>query len=81
VKRKFRQLISLARPANDLYSASTNDLLTIFCFLDFQEIKESPKKTQKPVVDSLEIEQVAQSESTYTCNLILEAEKKMPWLG
>jgi hypothetical protein len=32
-----------------LYSASTEDLLTIGCFFDFQDTRESLRKTEKPV--------------------------------
>ena len=35
------------------YSASAEDWDTIDCFLDFHDIKESPKNTQYPVVDLL----------------------------
>lgn len=35
----------------------------VFCFLDFQEIREGPKKTKYPVTDLRESKQHAQSES------------------
>ena len=49
--------------ARALYSAS-DELLEIVCyFFDFQEIRDSPKKIEKPVIDFRESGQVAQSES------------------
>jgi len=44
-----------------LYSASVEDLATVFCFLAFQDIKEDPKKTQNPVREEADVEQVPQS--------------------
>ena len=35
--------------AKALYSASTKDLLTVGCFFDFQDMRESPMKIVKPV--------------------------------
>ena len=49
-----------------LYSASTEDLETIDCFLDFHETNESPKNTQNPVVDLLVSTQDAQDD--VVCN-------------
>jgi hypothetical protein len=46
-----------------LYSTSTEDLDTVVCFFDFQEIKELSRKTQYPVTDLLESTQRAQSKS------------------
>ena len=53
-----------------LYSASTEDLETIDCFLEHQEIKESPRKTQKRVTDVRVSEQPTHSESqkALSCN-------------
>jgi len=45
------------------YSASEDDLETVLCFLVFQDIKESPRKMQKPVVEWRVVIQEAQSES------------------
>ncbi|KAE8727297.1 hypothetical protein F3Y22_tig00005551pilonHSYRG00006 [Hibiscus syriacus] len=42
---------------------------TVFCFLDFQEIRDIPSLMQKPVIDLLVIGQAAQSESQYAINL------------
>ena len=56
-------MISLVVAAKALYSASADDLEMVGCFLDFQEIRESPKKMQNPVTDFLESAQVAQSAS------------------
>ncbi|XP_022632004.1 uncharacterized protein LOC111240723 [Vigna radiata var. radiata] len=41
------------------------DLETMVCFFDFQEIRAVPRKTQKPEMDLLVVAQVAQSESEY----------------
>ena len=38
--------ISQVATAMDLYSASAEDLKAVFCFLDFQDTKESPMKMQ-----------------------------------
>jgi hypothetical protein len=45
------------------YSPSAEDLETVDCFLDVQDIKELSRKTQKPVMDRLVSTQQAQSES------------------
>lgn len=63
----------------DLYSASADDLDTVCRFLDFQEIREFPMKTQKPLIDFLVSEQDAQSESAKPFSSVDEDdEKKMP---
>jgi len=49
--------------AIERYSASAEDLKMVVCFLDFQEISDSPKKMQKPVTDLLVSGHLAQSES------------------
>jgi hypothetical protein len=54
-------VISQEQAAIDRYSASVEEQETICCFLDFHETRASPIKTQKPVIDLLESEQVAQS--------------------
>lgn len=38
------------------YSASVLERETTICFLLYQEIKESPRKKQKPVVDHRSLE-------------------------
>ena len=62
-----------------LYSTSTEDLETMDCFLNFHEIRESPKKTQYPVVDLLVSTQDAQSTSVYAfkCKSDLD-DKRIP---
>ena len=50
-KQKNSQLISQHVEAIDLYLASAEDLDTVFCFLDLQDIKFSPRKIQYPVND------------------------------
>lgn len=62
-RRKSNQTISHTTTAIELYSASANDLETIFCFLDFHETKESPKKIQKPIINLLVSGPDAQSTS------------------
>ena len=54
------------------------DLETVFCFLDFQEIKKSPRKMQKLVMDLLESGQAAQSTSAkaFMCNEVFDGKKK-----
>lgn len=49
--------------AIDLYLDSAEDPDIVCCFLDFQEIKEDPRKTQKPVMERLVSKQPAQSAS------------------
>ena len=57
------QVISQTITAIALYFASAKDLDTIDYFLDFQEIRESPKNMQYLVVDLLVSMQDAQSTS------------------
>lgn len=57
------QMNSHVALAMDLYSASVEDLDTLCCFLDFQEIKELPSITQKPDMDLRVSGHAAQSES------------------
>lgn len=45
------------------YTVSAEDLEMVFCFLVFQDNKESPNLTQKPVRERRVIGQDAQSES------------------
>jgi hypothetical protein len=47
-----------------LYSASDEDLDTVYCFLARRDIKDEPRKKQKPIVDLLESMHPAQSAST-----------------
>lgn len=49
--------------AMERYSALTDERETVCCFLNFQEIRESPKKTQKLVTKRRVSRQPAQSES------------------
>lgn len=48
--------------AMELYSNFADDWEIIVCFIDFYEIKESPRNTQKPVIDLLVSAHPAQSE-------------------
>ena len=61
-----KQVFVIAR-----YLASTDDLDTLVCFLDFQEIIEFFKKMQNQEIDRLEVRQPPQSESQCACNLKL----------
>ena len=63
VRRYLNHTSSLVTAAIARYSASVEDFETMVCFLDFHEIKESPKKTQKPVTERLVSIHPAQSES------------------
>lgn len=49
--RKWSQIISEAVWDKAQYSTSTEEQETVDCFLHFQEIKEEPRKVQKPIVD------------------------------
>lgn len=51
-----------------LYSASAEDLETVFYFLVFQEMREWPKKTPKPVSDRPLNRQFPQSASQKAVN-------------
>ena len=65
-----------------LYSASAEDRDTVLCFLDFQEISESPTKTQNPIVERLVSGHVPQSESAKAFNCIedsTEKENSLSW--
>ena len=66
----------------DLYSTLADDLETDCCFLDFLEIRESPRKTQKPVTNILVSGHEVQSASTKAliCNFEV-VEYKIPWPG
>ncbi|MFS7909786.1 hypothetical protein Hanom_Chr02g00098591 [Helianthus anomalus] len=56
-------MISLVAAHIARYSASAEDLEMVDCFLLFHEIRELPKKTQKPVIDFLVFTHLPQSES------------------
>lgn len=53
--KKFR-----GSSCHKMISWSSEDLETIDCFLDFQEIKECPRKMQKPEKECLVCKQNAQ---------------------
>ena len=50
-RRAHSHLVSAAALARALYSASVLDRATIFCFLQPQEIRLSPRNTQKPPIE------------------------------
>lgn len=62
------QTISVVVEAIARYSASVEDRETTFCFLFFQEIRESPIKIQKLVVDFRSVGSLAQLASEYVRN-------------
>lgn len=74
---------SQAVEARVQYSGSADDLDTVVCFLDFQEMIEAPRKQQKPVIDLLVSGHVvAQSESVKPFRCTEEDEdRKMPCPG
>lgn len=53
--------------ASALYSDLVELYETVVCFLFFQDIKEMPRKIQKPVSDLLESMRLAQSASLKAC--------------
>lgn len=62
-----------------LYSVSTEEELTVTCFLDFQDIRNELRNTQYPGTNFLVIGHEAQSKLEYTAKWkLLEAEKKNP---
>ena len=75
-------MISHTATAIDLYSDFVEDRDTVCCFLDFHEIKESPRKTQNPITDFLVSRQEAQSASAkaFKCKSDL-LEKNRPCPG
>ena len=60
----------------DLYSTSVDDCDTVCCLFDFQETKEPPMKTQKPLIDFLLSGQTHQSKSAKPFNSMTEEEEK-----
>ena len=57
--KPINHINSLTRAAMYLYSNFSEDLETVCCFLDFQEMRDSPKKTWYPVIDLLVSGQLA----------------------
>ena len=76
MSRESNQTISHVTLAMDRYSTSIEDRETVCCFLDFQEIKESPINTQKPLTDFLVSGHAAQSKSTKAFGSIEEEDDK-----
>lgn len=74
LSRESNHTISQVALAIERYSASADDRETVCCFLDFQDTKEEPRKTQKPDVDLQVSGQVAQSESDKKLSLRSEVE-------
>ena len=74
------QVISYVVTAMALYFASAEDLETIDCFLDFHEIRESPKKMQKLVANLLVSIEDAQFASVYAFKWKSDLDdKRIPW--
>lgn len=81
-QKTIQVIFSLATDARVLYLALAEDLETVGCFLDFQKTKESPMKSQCPVVDLLVSGHCPQSASAYALSLRSEeAENSRPCLG
>ena len=59
------QISSAVVAASALYSASVLERATTVCFLLLQEIRESPRRKQYPVVDRRSVGSPAQSASEY----------------
>lgn len=68
--------------ASARYSASEEERDTVVCFLERQEMRDAPRKMQKPVTDLRVKEQEAQSESlkALSCNGESDA-KNRPYAG
>ena len=64
------------------YSTSPDDMDTLVCFLDFQEIIEFFWKMQNPEIDHLDVQQPPESESQYACylKLFLDSSRSL-WPG
>lgn len=56
------------------YSAFADDHEIVGYFLDFHEMNEEPKNTQKPAIESLVLGHVTQSESAKAFNLTVVEE-------
>ena len=59
-----------------LYSTSADDRGTVFCFLDFHETREFPRKIQNPLIDRLESLQATKSASAKALSWVVEEEGK-----
>lgn len=72
-------MISQIATAMDLYLDSPKECETVCCFLDFHEIRDSPRKIQNPVIDLLVSGQEAQfaSAKAFKCSSDL-LEKNKP---
>lgn len=82
LKRAESQVISHDARALDRYSASAVERATTDCFFIFHEMGDAPRRTQNPVVDHLDMGQVAQSLSQYALSSATEEENnKMPCPG
>jgi hypothetical protein len=67
--KELIQRSSVVAMAKLLYSASVDDLETVACFLEDQEIKFGPRKIPKPVVDFLSSGHPVQSVSVKSLRL------------
>jgi hypothetical protein len=73
IRKDCSHVISAIVLAIALYSASVEDLDTVACFLELQDIRLEPKKTHNPPVDRLSSGQPAQSELEKACKLVDES--------
>ena len=68
VRRVRNHTASFAASNAAVYSASHDELATVFCFFAFQEINPAPKVNPYPPTLLLVSKQLAQSESVYPTN-------------
>lgn len=74
LSKERSHIISRVTFTMDLYSASAEDQETVNCFFNFQDIRESPRNTQKSLMDLRVSRQDAQSE--YASALVVEWTQK-----
>jgi hypothetical protein len=77
VSNQRNQTIYLVIDAIARYSVSVEDWETIDCFLLFQEIRESPKKIHKLVMDLQYVGSLPWSTSKYACNSKEEVDRSI----
>jgi hypothetical protein len=67
--KAINQVSSHEQEAMERYSASADERETVCCFFDFHEMREAPRKTQKPVVERRVSKHPAQSLSQKALSL------------
>jgi len=75
VSNQYNQTISLVVDVISQYSTSVEDWETIYCFLLFQEIRELPRKIQKPVTDLRSVGSLSWSTLKYARSCKEEVDK------